>query len=201
MPVICSVLLVAAETFAVGSMLLPQTTILSFVGLYLLVPTLSLLAGLLLGASSTHLLLKLLFPVVSLVGIPLGYLFTEAADGSVIDLRYLSTDLGLALIIALLPAVLGTVVGLMARAITNRQSQKSNKRSRTGTVTRTTAGRGSAMNEPPKPSGSPKLRVVTPARTGTRRASIKRTGTPRTGTGQASSRRMGTRRAGGSKRP
>jgi hypothetical protein len=195
MPLICCGLLIAAEVLTVDSMLLPQASTLAFLSLYLLVPALSLLLALLLSASSAKLFCKLLFPVVALVGIPLGYLFHETTGGSAIDLHYLSTDLGLALIFAFCPAVLGTAMGLALRAIVSRRRQKPSSRgiagartgrSAVGTQSVTSRNRGGGVGAQtgrgrnggtgarvragagagPRLTTGPKLRVTSSKRTG-----------------------------------
>ncbi|MDR2106159.1 MAG: hypothetical protein LBP24_01980 [Coriobacteriales bacterium] len=161
-PAICYSLFVIFEILAVGIVSLPTASTLAFIGLYLLVPALAFILSLLLGASSAHLFSKLAFPPVALGGILLGYLFCEAAEGSVIDLRYLVTDLGLALSIALIPAALGTAIGLVTRAITNRPGMRKGAGSRTASNSRAGmwANTSRPTHSPARLSASPKLRVL-----------------------------------------
>jgi hypothetical protein len=137
--------------------------------------------ALILCASSANLFLKLLFPVVSLVIIPLGYPLIEA-NGYLSDnlsLEHLSADLGLALLVAFSPAVLGTVVGFIIRTVgkhmkapskTTGTAQKSVS-ARTGGGSRTRPGSGTrtkTRSNTGMPPLTVKLNTATRARSNAR---------------------------------
>jgi hypothetical protein len=197
MPVVCYALLIAAEIFAVGSTLLPQTNPFAFVGLHLFIPALSLLLALLLSAAGTNLLLKLLFPIVALAVMPFCYLLSESKGASAVDLNHLSADFGLALIFVFAPAVLGTIIGLIVSAVGARR-QKRLAASRNSSLAKKTQATGSAgaragystgarrntgeayragyrAGTSGAVNGNPKLRVVSAARTGSSNSSGKST--------------------------
>jgi hypothetical protein len=167
MPVICYALLIAAEVFATGLMLLPTMSTLAFASLYVLTPALAFFLALLLCATDTKLLLKLPFPVVALAVIPLGLLLRESGGGPITESGHFWADFGLALTIALAPALLGMVIGFIIWAIGRRQRQQSatSKRSAAGKGSRA-GGRKPGTN--PTSSG-PKLRVAPHKKTGRKR--------------------------------
>jgi hypothetical protein len=132
------------EFFAIDNALRPMTSVFAFTSLYVFLPLLSFALALILCASGANLFFKLLFPVVSLITIPLGYSLIEAdrGIGSNLSLEHLSADLGLALLIAFLPATLGTVIGLIIRVVEmrGRKRRQAAAATRKGTNTRTAAG-------------------------------------------------------------
>jgi hypothetical protein len=132
------------EFFAIDSALRPMTSIFAFSSLYVFLPLLSFALALILCASGANLFLKLLFPVVSLIAIPLGYPLIEA-DGylnSNLSLEHFSADFGLALLVAFSPAALGTAVGLIIRAVGKRTKipSKTTVTAQKSVNTRTAAG-------------------------------------------------------------
>jgi hypothetical protein len=142
LPIVFFPLLITAEIFTVGFALLPQTSPLAFAAIYLLVPALSFLLALILSAANTHLLIKLLFPIVAFAAVPSGYVLLESQGNLAVDLNHLSADLGLALIVAFTPAALGTVVGLIVSAVGARRQRSlgASRSSSLAKATRTTAG-------------------------------------------------------------
>jgi uncharacterized membrane protein YgcG len=123
-PVICYGLLITTELLAIGPTLLPHTSVFSFVGLHVFAPAFLFILALFLGATGTHLLPKLFFPVVALVVAPLGYLFHGLQRNPELDLRYLSMDVVFALIFTFVPTVLGLLVGLILFRFGKRHYQQ-----------------------------------------------------------------------------
>jgi hypothetical protein len=184
LPIVFYPLLITAEIFSAGFALLPQTSPLAFASMYLLVPALSFLLALILSAAGTNLLIKLLFPIVAFAAVPFGYVLLESQGTLAVDLNHLSADLGLALIVAFAPAALGTVVGLIVSAVGARRQRSlaAGKNSSLAKTTRAAAGTGARNGYGAGTRrntggayraggngavrGSPKLRVVSTAKTG-----------------------------------
>jgi hypothetical protein len=134
-PAICYGPFLALEFLIIDSALRPDTTILAFVGLYIFLPLLAFLLASLLCASDAGLPLKLLFPVVLLVSIPLCYQLIEAGGlpRGGLSLTHLSADFSLALLIVFSPAVLGCALGFIVRTIRKRRAQHEQTTARTQT--------------------------------------------------------------------